>query len=166
MALGYFCLRSHSPVLKAIPGALAPLGTLFLSAIRVCVIPLVTSALIVGCAASSDAARLGKLAMRSLLLIFCYLSAAAAFASTIAVPIFRQRQVIAALAVRQMAPGTTTSGAVSEGLAEWVGALIPPNLFKAAAEGALLPLVTLSIAIGITLSHMTQEHREPLLQWL
>ncbi len=164
-ALGYLCLRSHSPLMKAIPGALAPLGTLFLNAIRVCVIPLVTSALIVGCAASSDAPRLGKLAARSLMVILCYLASAAVFAVIIAVPVFRQTQVTAAPNAREMVVETTRSTATSGGLAEWVGALVPANLFKAATEGALLPLVTFSIAIGITLSRMTQQDREPLLQW-
>ena len=165
VSLGCLCLRSHSLLLRAIPGALAPLGTLFLNAIRVCVIPLVTSALIVGCGASNDAPRLGKLAVRSLVVILCYLALAAVFAAIIAVPVFHQTTVLQVAAAHEMVVGTTRSTVISGGLAEWVGALIPANLFKAAGEGALLPLITLSIAVGITLSRMTPQHREPLLQW-
>ena len=49
VTLGYLCVKSRSPMLARIPGIVAPVGTLFISAIQVCVIPLVASSLIVGC---------------------------------------------------------------------------------------------------------------------
>ena len=147
-------------MLHTVPGALAPFGTLFLNAIRVCVIPLVTGGLVVGCATSHDAVRLGRLAGRSLVLIMSYLAAAALFAGVLAFPVFRHMHASAL----GSSPASSTS-APAQGVGTWMAELIPANLFKAATEGALLPLIVLSIAIGITLSRMEGERRAPLLQW-
>ena len=48
--LGYACKRSPFPLLHDIPALIEPLARLFINAIRVCVIPLVTTSLIAGCA--------------------------------------------------------------------------------------------------------------------
>jgi hypothetical protein len=60
----------------------------FRNAIRVCVIPLVCNSLIVGCAASRDTGRLGRLAGKSLVLMLSYLFLSAIFAGALAFPIF------------------------------------------------------------------------------
>ena len=163
-ALGYLCVRSQSPLLQRVPGLLAPLGTLFINAIRVCVIPLVTSSLIVGCAATRNTGRIGRLAGKSLLLILVYVSAAAVFAGAVAFPSFAHLRTLGSAGmqtVSQVVPQT----AASVGFADWVTGLIPSNLFKAASDGALLPLILFSIALGITLSRMPADRRDPLLRW-
>lgn len=151
-------------MLSRIPGIVAPIGTLFISAIRVCVIPLVMSSLIVGCAAATSGDRIGKLAGRSLALILGYLSVAAVFAGAIAFPLFQRLHTLtqgsAPGSLRAMAPSTQ---AVSFGA--WVSELIPDNLFKAAADGALLPLIVISVGFGLILSKMPARQRDVLVQW-
>ena len=63
VALGYLCVKSRSPVLARIPTFIAPVGKLFISAIQLCVIPLIASSLIAGCAASTQTDRIGRLAV-------------------------------------------------------------------------------------------------------
>jgi proton glutamate symport protein len=60
---------------------------------------------------------------------------------------------------------TSRQDALQAILGAWVSDLIPPNIFKVASDGALLPLIVFSIAFGITLSRMSAVHRNPLLQW-
>ena len=163
--LGHLCTRSHNPLLRGLPAALAPVGTLFLNAIRVCVLPLVVGGLVSGCAVTGNATRLGRLAARSLVLILCYLAAAAVFAGVLAFPLFRHLHASLLSPAPSSSPLTTADSALSGGFAEWVTALIPANVFRAAADGALLPLITLSIAVGVTLSRMPRERQEPLLRW-
>ncbi len=160
---GYICMKSHSPLLAKLPAVIAPLGTLFINAIRLCVIPLVTSSLIVGCAASGQVGRVGRLAGRSLAVILMYLSVAAIFAGCIAFPLFRDIHMLT------QSKASAASGNVLSvqpmGFAAWVSDLIPANIFKAAAEGALLPLVLFSVAFGIVLSTMPADQKERLLGW-
>ncbi len=165
VALGYLCVKSRSPLLARMPGIVAPVGTLFISAIQACVIPLVASSLIVGCAASGQTDRIGRLAGRSLALVLAYLSVSAAFAGGIAFPLFQRLHgwtqgnapAISKVAAPVAAPG---------GLGEWVSGLIPYNIFKAAADGALLPLIAISIALGMILARMPASQRNVLLPWI
>jgi Na+/H+-dicarboxylate symporter len=161
--LGYVCVHSRSSLLLRVPGILAPIGALFISAIRVCVIPLVTSSLIVGCAASRDTAQIGKLAGRSLALILAYLVVAAVFAGVLAFASFAHLHTSS----YAHASGTITDAKApaANGLGAWISDLIPSNLFRAASDGALLPLIVFSIAFGITLSRMPPHRSEPILGW-
>ena len=165
VALGYLSVRSRSPMLARIPGIVAPVGRLFISAIQACVIPLVASSLIVGCAASGQADRIGRLAGRSLALIVGYLSVSAVFAGCIAFPLFerlhRWTQGKAPVLSNAAAPV-----AAAGGLGEWVSGLVPANIFKAAADGALIPLIVISIAFGMTLARLPASQRDALLLWI
>ncbi len=165
VALGYLSVKNRSPMLARIPGIFAPVGKLFISAIQVCVIPLITSSLIVGCAASGQTDRIGRLAGRSLALILGYLSISAVFAGGIAFPLFERlhgwTQGNAPVHLKAAAPVAAPGG-----LGEWVSGLVPYNIFKAAADGALLPLIVISIAFGITLARMPSSRRDVLLLWL
>src|ERR1700759_4640183 len=86
--LGYVCRRSPSPLLHHIPTLIEPFARLFVNALRVCVLPLVTTSLIAGCA-STNSAKLGRLAGRSLTIILLYLLASVVFAGVVAFPLFR-----------------------------------------------------------------------------
>jgi proton glutamate symport protein len=166
-ALGYLCVRSRSPLLMHVPGILAPLGSLFINAIRICVIPLVTSSLIVGCAVSRDTGQVGRLAGRSLALMLLYLSIAAMFAGVTAIPVFAHLRAAKNAGTTHTLQKTRSAAASNHRAesGEWVSDLMPSNLFKAASDGALLPLIIFSVAFGVTLSRMTEAHRDPLLQW-
>ena len=76
-----------SPLLHDIPTLIEPFARLFINAILVCVIPLVTTSLIAGCAVTNSA-KLGRLAGRSLTIILFYLVASAVFAGGIAFALF------------------------------------------------------------------------------
>jgi proton glutamate symport protein len=163
-ALGYFCIGSSSTLLSRVPGMLAPIGTLFINAIRACVIPLVCSSLIVGCAASRDAGRIGRLAGKSLALMVSYLFLSAIFAGALVFPIFRHFGGLIRNGAQDISPAPIPA-TVQNGAGEWIGNLIPSNIFKSAADGALLPLIVFSIAFGITVSRMPSDRRLVLLRW-
>ena len=61
LAGGIVVSASHSAALMRIADALAPLGTLWVNAIRMTVIPLVVSLLVTGVASASDIAQIGRL---------------------------------------------------------------------------------------------------------
>jgi proton glutamate symport protein len=70
LLLGFAVSSSQSPWLVRIPAIFEPIGTVFVNAIRVAVIPLVVSSLIAGVAAGDgDARSMGRLGGRALALI-------------------------------------------------------------------------------------------------
>lgn len=87
LLLGFAVSSSHSQWLGRIPAILEPIGTMFVNAIRVAVIPLVVSSLIVGIAAGDgDARSIGRLGGRALALILAVLLVAALFALAVNSP--------------------------------------------------------------------------------
>jgi len=151
--LGYACKRSSLPFLHDIPRLIAPFAQLFINAILVCVIPLVSTSLIAGCA-STNPAKLGRLAGRSLTIILSYLVAAAGFAGAIAFPLFRYlSHVIGRGFTGAAAPSSIPAGAVPT-FGSFLVSLFPSNIFKAAQDGALLPLVIFSVVLGIAIAYL------------
>jgi Na+/H+-dicarboxylate symporter len=155
--LGYVCKTSSFPLLHDIPALIEPFARLFINAILVCVIPLVTTSLIAGCA-STNSARLGRLAGRSLTIILSYLAASAVFAGAIAFPLFRYLSHV----IGRGSPGTTASSipaVAAPTFGSFLVNLLPANIFKAAENGALLPLVIFSVLLGTAIAHLPDSER-------
>ncbi len=155
--LGYVCKRSPLPLLHDIPTLIEPFARLFINAILVCVIPLVTTSLIAGCA-STNSAKLGRLAGRSLAIILSYLVASAAFAGVVAFPLFYHLSHVLGRGALATVKFPVPAGAIPTFGSFLVG-LLPANIFKAAEDGALLPLVLFSVALGIAIAHLPDAER-------
>ena len=164
LALGLAASRSGSPALLAAVRAVEPLGTLFVNAIRMTVVPLVVAILITGIVSIGDAGLLTRLGLRSLVLGLGLTTAVAAFAMVIAAPIFARMQIdpAAAESLRQSVAGAATiPAAAPPSLAQWLTDLIPTNPIKAAADGSLLPLLVFTILLGFALTRVSAETRAP-----
>jgi proton glutamate symport protein len=74
---GVAIAASGNPVLLRLADSILPVGTLWVNAIRMTVIPLVVSLLIVGVASTSDAKSIGRIGGRTLL-VFLFLLAGTA----------------------------------------------------------------------------------------
>ena len=162
LLLGFAVSTSHSPWLVPIPAIFDPIGAVFVNAIRVAVIPLIVSSLIVGIAAGSDdARRIRKLSGRAFALILSVILMADMFALAVASALFARlsinKSVVARLkdsaAVHEIAQATPPS------FAQWLSDVVPANIFKAAADGALLPLIVVSVAIGLALTQVEPQRR-------
>src|SRR5215813_5495056 len=66
LAAGIAIAASHNPALLSAADAVAPVGTLWVNAIRMTVIPLVVSLVITGVASASDVKSVGRLGGRTL----------------------------------------------------------------------------------------------------
>jgi proton glutamate symport protein len=155
--VGFACKHSAFPLLHGIPTLIEPFAQLFINAILVCVIPLISTSLIAGCAVTNSA-KLGRLAGRLLIIMFFYLLASAVFAGGIAFTLFHYLShmigggSIAAVTSSLPPAAVPTFGSFLVGL-------VPANIFKAAQDGALLPLVIASVALGIAISHLPESQR-------
>jgi Na+/H+-dicarboxylate symporter len=156
-------LDAASPALAEQAAAIAqPIGTLWLHALQMTIVPLVASLLVVGIAQASEAAASGRIARRSLGWILALASGASVFTALFApfvlgfVP--RDPELMAAL---QAASGTVAAPTGSVGAS--IAALVPTNAIMAAAQGAIVPLVVFTLCFGFALTKIAPERRAPVL---
>jgi Na+/H+-dicarboxylate symporter len=165
LALGLLVSSSGNASLIAAARWIEPVGTLFINAIRMTVIPLVVGSLIAGIAAAPNPASLGTIGARALVLFLITLFAGAIFAAIVAPPLLG-RIVIdpaaqAALQASAAEAASTTAESVRRipGFASWLIDLVPNNPVKAAADGAMLPLIVFTIAFGLAVAGLKGETR-------
>ena len=161
LALGIAAAAAGSDTLLGVARSLEPVGTLWINAIRMTVIPLVVSSLVAGVAAAPDPSAVGRIGWRALVIFFAVLGAAALFSIVVA-PL-----MLAGLSVDAAASEALRSSVASSDVAarsatlptfrQWVVDLVPFNPIKAAADGAILPLIIFSLALGLAITRVTGE---------
>ena len=85
LALGFAV--NASPGLSGVVPWIEPLGSIFINAIRMTVVPLVVASLIVGVAGAPDARAIGRVGWRALVLFVILVLAGAVFGAIVAQPI-------------------------------------------------------------------------------
>lgn len=164
LGLGLGLAGSESRAAELTVAVLGPVGTLFINAIRMTVIPLVVSTLIVGVGSAPDPRAVGRIGARSLLIFVLVLSAAAGVGVVVGAPLFASFSLDAAAvdALRASAASATeaaASNAKVPALGQWLVDLVPVNPIKSAADGAMLPLILFSVCFAAALTRVTDERR-------
>ena len=165
LAAGIVVAATQHPALLSLVPVVEPVGTLWLNALRMTVIPLVMSLLVTGIASASAAAAAGRVAGRTLLVIAALLAGAGIF-SALATPLLLAWFPISpatAAALRSSIGSVAEAPPVVPGFAEWITGLVPANPIKAAADGAMLPLVVFSLLLGLAVTRIAPERRELML---
>jgi len=150
--------------------ALAPIGTLWVNAIRMTVIPLVCSLLITGVASATDVGAIGRLGGRTLAVFAVLLVATAALVVPLAPSLFALLPFPSAAGARAALPaGATeaasqlTTGGQNASFTAWLTSLIPPNPIAAAANGAMVPLILFTLLVAIAIVRSPESTRKPLI---
>ena len=166
LGLGILVAESGSADLLRAAELVEPAGTLFINAIRMTVIPLVVGSLIVGVASTPDPRVIGRIGGRAVVLFLLLLFAAAGFTALVAPPLLAYLPVDPGAAAELRASAGASAQAAEEGVrqiptfASWLVSLVPNNPVKAAADGAMLPLIVFSIAFGIAAAQLTGPRRD------
>lgn len=166
LALGLGISVSGSHSLLQLVAFIEPIGTLWVSAIRMTIIPLVVSSLIVGVGGAAEPGRMGRLGARALGVFIAFLTVATLLALLAAPPILAMVHIDPAAATNLRANAAQSAGPAVEGakslpgIAQWIIDLVPANPVKSASDGAMLPLIVFSLAFGAALSRVAAERRE------
>jgi Na+/H+-dicarboxylate symporter len=149
-------LSEIDPVMsRSVAAVVEPVGTLFVNAIRMTVIPLVVSSLIVGIATSGSGASVAKIGGRGVIVFLVLLAASGAVGALIAPPVLSHVNVDpAAVATLRASAGSGIDAASGDAIqtpVQWLVSLVPSNPFKAAADGAMLPLIMFALVFGLAL---------------
>jgi Na+/H+-dicarboxylate symporter len=159
-------LSGNEQLLRA-ADSIVPIGTLWINAIRMTVIPLVISLLITGVAGAADLRAIGRLGGRSLLTFFLLLLGTAIVIMPVGVLAFRllgantSRPPLPAGAVE--AAGQIAAEGTPTGFGAWLTSLIPTNPIAAAANGAMLQLILFTLILALAIAKLAPATREPLL---
>ncbi len=138
-------------------------GSLWLNALKMTIIPLVVSLLITGITQTAQAAQAGKLAMRSVLTFLALLWASTIFAAVF-VPFllsYWPLDVQAGAALKAAIGGKATVQA-PPGIADFFRTIIPTNPIAAAANDAILPLTIFTGLFAFAMLRLPAEKRAPL----
>ncbi len=163
LALGM--LLSHEPTPSAFTTSLLAvldiIGTGWINAVRMTVIPLVVPLLIVGVAGGGDLSVTGRVGAKAFAWMLALLVACAAFSAFVSPIWFESLQLDPAATARLRATAKIDippSDALS--LRTWVLSLIPLNPIKAAADGTLLPVVLFTLLYAFALGRVDESPRQ------
>nr|WP_294262810.1 dicarboxylate/amino acid:cation symporter [uncultured Sphingomonas sp.] len=138
-----------------------PIGTMWLNALRMTIVPLVVALLVTGVAATARAARASKLAGRAIavFLICLWSSSALGALFTLTLLDFFPLGAEAGNALKASFAGAAPVGPVPP-FSDFLIAMVPTNPVAAAAEDAFLPLIVFTVTFAFALTRLPQEPRE------
>src|SRR6187401_1346149 len=145
LGTGLAIAASHSPALLSAADSVAPIGTLWVNAIRMTVIPLIVSLVITGVASASSVGTVGSIGRRTIAVFIAMLTAAMILALPLGIAVFSWMSRI--ITVRpELPPGAAeaanslATSATPVDFGSWLISLVPTNPIAAAANGAMLAL--------------------------
>jgi Na+/H+-dicarboxylate symporter len=165
-AVGLALSGIDAPYARITVAVAEPIGTLFINAIRMTVIPLVISSLIAGIASSRDATSLARLGTRGFAVFLVLLLASAASAALVAPVVLARVELdpAATTALRARAAdashGLVASASQVQTPGQWLAGVVPPNAMSAAVDGAMLPLIAFALLLGLALLTVRVDERE------
>ncbi len=136
------------------------IGTLFLNALKMIIVPLVVASMIVGVTSLGDVSKLGKTTGKTLL----YYLITTSFSVLIGLILVNILQPgVGVDSIGEFIPDIVADSQ-GKSLLDVILGLIPPNIIDAAAKGKVLPLIVFSLLFGAVLTTIGEKGR-PVIQF-
>ena len=170
LGVGIAIASSGNAAVQTIPGYLEPIGTMWVNALRMTVVPLVFTAIVIGVTSLPDPRSIGRIGGRALLLALVILAGAATFAVVVGPIAMSFLKIDASAAAALRASAIASSGAAVEsaqkivGVSQWMVDLVPTNPIKAAADSAMLPLIVFTLLFGLAITRIAADGRAALMR--
>jgi proton glutamate symport protein len=161
---GVAIAASGSPALVHAVDFVIPLGTLWVNAIRMTVIPLVVSLLVVAVSSVGDIESIGRIGGRTLLVFFLLLVGTAILFMPLALAI--SQFLPAHAGAHELPAGATeaaseiTAGGHAQTFSSWLTSLLPANPIAAAATSAMMPLILFTLLFSLAIARTPEPSRE------
>ena len=163
LSVGVFISWNQAEFLLAGVTWVEPIGTLWVNAIRMTVIPLVVSLLVTGLA-STSAGRAAQIGGRTLAIFVALVTFSALVAAVLAPPLLSLASFDAE-AFAALRETTSTTQVELPPFRDWIVGLIPANPVRAAADGTMLPLVVFSIIFAMAITRLAKQHKQTLVDF-
>ncbi|MCW0198349.1 cation:dicarboxylase symporter family transporter [Sphingopyxis sp.] len=137
-----------------------PIGTLWLNALKMTIVPLVVALLVTGITATADAARAGKLAARAVA-TFIGANLIVGMMTLLVLPLLLRLFPLSAAAANGLRHGLggSVEGTASPSFADFLLSLIPTNPIAAAADTAILPLIVFTAIFAFAITRVGAAER-------
>lgn len=160
LALGW--ALAESPVAEPLRAVAGPVGTIWLRALQMTIVPLVAALLVMGIVRMVETARAGPMARRTLFAFFAVLASGTVFAA-LAVPALLEVFPVPGQASAALAADRGEAQPVP-GIGAFFESLVASNVIAAAANTAMLPLIVFFAAFAVAMTRLPEERRRPLQQ--
>jgi Na+/H+-dicarboxylate symporter len=147
------------------------IGSLFLNALKMIIVPLIFSSILIGVAGIGSGGNLGALGGRTLL-FYLVTTLAATFLGLLLINIVGPGYVDGEPAGHMLALDTSADELVQLAVGRGPGdvaavlhRMVPPNIVKAAAEGQMLGIIFFALLFGYFMTRLTQDLSEPLFKF-
>jgi Na+/H+-dicarboxylate symporter len=160
LVIGVIISLTQHPASLAAVSVVEPIGALWVNAIRMTVIPLVVSLLVTG-VASTSARSAGSIGGRALA-FFVVLVAGSALLAAVAAPPLLSLGSFDSEAFAALRETATATQVELPPFREWIVNLIPANPIRAAADGAMLPLIVFTAILALAILRLEGEHKQTL----
>jgi Na+/H+-dicarboxylate symporter len=138
-------------------------GTLWINAILMTILPLVVSKLIVSIAGHDEGQALGRVGARAGAIFLGLLTVTAALAALVMPAVFGRMPIDAAASASLRAAATgLANGSAAPAAAQWIVGFVPSNAIRAAADGAIVPLLVFTVAFALGAGRIPRALRDPL----
>ena len=169
LLIGAMAARSGAAWVGPATKLAASIGGLWLNALKMTVIPLIFALLVGGIVGGSDAAKAGGVAGRSMLWFVIVLTLSAVFGAVV-MPALLSVFPLPAAAAEALRAGlanvnSAETAAAVPTLSDFLGQLVPSNVIKAAADGAILQIVLFAALFAFALTRIAEEKRRPVVKF-
>lgn len=144
------------------------IGEIFLNALKMIIVPLITSSIIVGVAGIGSGGNLGALGGKTLL-FYATTTLAAILVGLFFINVVKPGIVdgepardILALEAETTDISSKVEGKGVSDVAQIFKRMVPPNIVQAAAEGQMLGMIFFAILFGYFMTHLAHQFAEPL----
>ena len=152
---------ANSSLIDPLLALARPVGTLWLRALQMTIIPLVAALLVLGISQMAQAAKAGKVA-RTMLALMLGMLVFSGLVSALFMPALLAAFPIPDAASSMLVADNVEAQAVPE-VGDFITSLIAPNLIAAAAETAMLPLTLFFAIFAVAISRLPTGQRETLI---
>jgi Na+/H+-dicarboxylate symporter len=139
----------------------APLGRLWLRALQMTIIPLVAGLLVTGIGEAVAASRAGSMAGRTLGL-FAVVLVGGTLASALLMPLLLDAFPLPEAAAAALRGAVPDQGLAVPGAGAFFESLIPANVFAAAANDSILPVIVFVSLLGVAITRLPDAPRAEL----
>ncbi|MGE3690556.1 MAG: dicarboxylate/amino acid:cation symporter [Novosphingobium sp.] len=145
--------------LEAVVAVTGPVGTLWLKALQMTILPLVSSLIFIGVLRAVAAASAGAMARRTLGLFVAVLLASGLL-SVLLTPLLLALFPVPARAVAALSDAAPAQAVAVPGLGDFLASLIPANVFEAATHETVLPVILFMVLFALATARLPQQRRD------
>lgn len=169
LAAGFLLRRAGPGWADPVSAIVAPIGQIWIGALRIIVVPLVVTQTLAAVAGIRREAAVAALAGRALLVFAAMLLAGGLLTFLVVPPVVSLMPADATTAAALQSPTSGVPAAAAPGksapsptLESFIDELLPKSIVQAAASGAILPVLLFAAAFGLAASHLPSPRREAL----